>query len=237
MKASVSRSSPTEAPARARFWPAEAAEPWSGLQVEKLELISRGDLVSGLRVRKGSKTATAGATRPGLLVLVHDAAREARSADWAPVATWLARSNALVVVALDLPLHGPRSSAKLSERLVSAFAALARGAFVDRNGAVLIEEFLRQSAHDLARTLDALLAPGELDPDRVGLVGLGLGARVADAFLAEDDRVRAAVLVRTRRAPALPSAGSPHFLEVDGQDELRDWSGDAERFLRSRIGL
>lgn len=235
MKGSVSRPSSTEAPARATFWPADAADPWSGLQVEKLELISRGDLVSGVRIRRGP--ATGSGPRPALLVLVHDAASEANSPDWSPVATWLARGDAVVAVALDLPLHGPRSSAKLSERLVSAFAALARGAFLDRNGTVLVEEFLRQSVHDLARTLDALLEPGELDPDRVGLIGLGLGARVADSLLAEDDRVHAAVLVRTRRAPALPSAASPGRLEIDAQDEPRDWTLEAERFLRSRIGI
>ncbi|MBK7950376.1 MAG: hypothetical protein IPK00_16895 [Deltaproteobacteria bacterium] len=232
----MSRPSSTEAPARATFRPAETLGSWPDLQIEKLELISRGDLVSGLRIR--GRRPPANAPRPALLVLLHDATREASSPDFQPVATWLSRGDAVVVVALDLPLHGPRSSAKLSERLVTAFAALARGAFVDRNGSVLVEEFLRQSTHDLARTLDALLAPGELDPERIALIGLGLGARVADAFLAEDDRVQAAVLVRTPRAPAaLPSADSKLRLELEGRADEADWAMSAGRFLRSRIGL
>ena len=226
-----------ESPALATLWPIEAVEPWAGLRVEKLELLSRGDFVTGVRIRRPAGPDAANADRPGLLLLIHDATGHANASTWAPIADWLARGGRAEAIALDLPLHGPRSSAKLSERLVAAFAALARGAFLDRNGTVLVEEFLRQSTHDLARSLDARLALGGIDPDRIAVIGVGLGARVADAWLAEDARVRAAVLVRTRRAPALPSAGGPERLELESRDEAPDWAFEAERFLRSRIAL
>ncbi|MFO0688712.1 MAG: hypothetical protein U0900_08385 [Myxococcota bacterium] len=232
----MSRPRSNEAPARATLWPIEAGEPWSGLQVEKLEVLSRGDFVTGLRIRRPAGAEAANAARPGLLLLIHDATGHASAATWSPIAGWLARGGRTEAIALDLPLHGPRSSAKLSERLVAGFAALARGAFLDRNGTVLVEEFLRQSTHDLGRSLDARLALGEIDPDRVALIGVGLGARVADAWLAEDDRVRAAVLVRTGRAPALPLAAAPERLELESGD-APDWAFEAERFLRSRIAL
>lgn len=226
-----------EAPARATLWAIEAVEPWSGLQVERLELLSRGDFVTGVRIRRPAGSDATEAARPGLLLLIHDATGHANEPAWAPIAGWLARGGRAEAIALDLPLHGPRSSAKLSERLVAAFAALARGAFLDRNGTVLVEEFLRQSTHDLARTLDARLTLGGIDPDRIAVIGVGLGARVADAWLAQDARVRAAVLVRTRRAPALPNAASPERLELESRDDAPDWAVEAERFLRSRIAL
>lgn len=245
MKAPVSHPCFVEAPARARFWPATARAPFAELATERIELISRGDLVSGLRLRSPASEASTGKASTGLLLLVHDAAQEAHGTQWSPVARWIARSPRTVAVALDLPLHGPRASAKLSERLVQAFAVRARGADLDRNGAVLVEEFLRQSVHDLGRTLDALLAAGDVDPKRIALLGLGLGAHVADAWLAQERRPSAAVLVRTPRAPGRPAepppgtkgAGSPDRLEIDLQAGRGDWAEEAERFLDSRIGL
>lgn len=246
MKALVSPLRFVEAPARARFWPAEPREPWSTLATERFELISRGDLVSGLRIRNAAGTPASEQAPPGLLLLLHDAAGDAQAAGWRPVARWLARGPRTIAAALDLPLHGARASAKLSERLVAAFAARARGAFLDPNGAVLVEEFVRQSVHDLGRTLDALLAAGGVDPKRIGVLGLGLGAHVADAWLAQEDRPCAAVLVRTARAPGrvddgdsrAAQPGSIDRLEIDlpdGHDD--DWAPRAERFLGSHLGL
>ncbi|MBY0399608.1 hypothetical protein K2X89_04890 [Myxococcota bacterium] len=260
MKSSVPRARPIEAPARARFWPVPSAGPWSALQIERLELVSRGDLVSGLRISDRDARSAPEQSEAGLLVLVHDAGGDARSMAWSPVARWLHGSARTVAIALDLPLHGPRTSAKLSERLVASLAIRARGAELDRNGAVLVEEFLTQSVHDLRRTLDAMLGSGEIDRKRVALIGIGIGALVADALLVEEDRVRAAVMVRTLEAPAprgalpedtrtaspspsgLPtsaSAATPTAdrLELDVREGRDDWAPAAHRFLASRIGF
>ena len=148
-----------------------------------------------------------------------------------------AQRDANVAVALDLPLHGPRTSAKLSERLVSAFAALARGrASSTATAPSSSKSSCARRRHDLARTLDALLAPGELDPDRVALIGLGLGARVADAFLADDDRVRAPSWFEHAGRRCSPSSRRRLASRSTRQDAPRDWAFEAERFLESALG-
>ena len=67
---------------------------------------------------------------------------------------------------------------------------------------MLVDEFWRQATIDLVRTLDAVLALGELDPKRIGLLGIGLGAELVDSLMAHDTRPRAAVL-------GLPGASGP----------------------------
>lgn len=232
------RSPYDEAPARLLTRPIPAADPWTGLVTNKLELISRGDIVTGVHARPAAAEVGARAGEPAALILLHDAGSHASGPEWRPVARWIARGPH--AIAIDLPLHGLRASAKLTERLIGALASLDRGVPLDRNGEVLADEALRQARCDVARTLDGLLALGAIDPKRVGLVGIGLGARVAEALLEDDGRPSAAVLVRTRPAPGGPpgeSSGTTEVLRLDVASGKSDWAADAERFLAARLGF
>ncbi|MFP6655295.1 MAG: hypothetical protein VCB25_06685, partial [Myxococcota bacterium] len=92
------------------------------------------------------------------------------------------------------PLHGTRSSPKLTDRLISGIRQLASGETLDLNTRALVEEFARQTTSDLIRTLDALSALPEIDGDRIGFMGFGLGAVAGSYLLAHDPRPRASVL-------------------------------------------
>lgn len=228
---SLSHSVFDEAPARATLRTEPGLGSWQGLAVERLELVSRGDLVNGVVV----SDATEGGrplrgSRPALLLLAHDAGDSAHAPELAAVAGWL--GPALTVVAIDLPLHGHRASPKLSDRLIGAIATRARGGSLDRNGAVLVEEFARQAVSDWRRTLDALLALDRFDTKRIGFLGLGLGAWIGGAWLASETRVGAAVLAgrRTAPMPSLPPAepGARSSAAVDAS-AARTYVLDLER--------
>jgi len=98
------------------------------------------------------------------------------------------------MASIDLPLHGARSSPKLSERLASGIERLGKGRDIDVETRVLVEEFLRQSTSDLVRTLDALALRPDVDETRMAYLGFGLGAVVGACLLGHDARPRAAVL-------------------------------------------
>ncbi len=207
---------------------------WPDVQTERLELISRGDVVTGRFARAARPRSKAGTSRrrAALLMAVHDAGGSAGYPPLGVVAGWIGPD--LSLVAIDLPLHGHRSSPKLSERLTAGLARRDRGGEIDRNGAVLVDEFWRQATIDLVRTLDAVLALGELDPKRIGLLGIGLGAALVDALLAHDTRPRAAVLVRPGASDpktALGSAAVGAAVSVAAAPVKRDAAASAERLV------
>lgn len=238
-----------EAAARATLRPLEGAGGWHGVRAERIELVSRGDIVGGVLVRRAAPVAKKSDTRPALLLLAHDAGSCATGAGLSPVARWI--SEGLGAVAIDLPLHGHRASPKLSERLITSVATLARGEALDPNGAVLAEEFLRQATTDLTRTLDAVRELDAFDPKRIGFLGLGLGAWVGASLLAHDPRLCAAVLAHGRSAPTSlppfgnatggPAAGavaaSTDVLLLDLERGQQDWPTLARPFLASRLGF
>ncbi len=228
-----------EAPARADLRSFETAGTWHGVPAQRLELISRGDLVNGVLARAAADNTT---VRPALLLLAHDLGGSSSSRALGPVASWI--GEGLAVVASDLPLHGHRASPKLSERLMASMATHERRGTLDRNSAVLVDEFWRQATIDLARTLDAVLALGVFDPKRVGLLGLGLGAGLCSALLSHDDRLCAAVLARpapTRSAAAdrdaSPNRSRAEVLTLDAEPDSSAWSAEARSFLASRLGF
>jgi dienelactone hydrolase len=235
---------PGEAAARAALRPLAPEDAWPGLPTERLELISRGDLVPGLLARKPRTTAKPGGAKPALLLAVHDAGDSVRSSDILAAASWVGPE--LAVVAIDLPLHGHRASPKLTERLVAGIARRERGGDLDRNGAGLVEEFWRQATIDLMRTLDAVLALDALDPKRIGLLGVGLGAALGQTLMAHDPRPSAAVLVHPASAPAasVPVQGSsprpaaaPEILTLEREVGPEVWAPRARAFLASRLGF
>jgi dienelactone hydrolase len=153
------------------------------LRVEQLEFSSRGDRVSGrlwLPRRPDGELAT--------VLLAHDAGESAASPELEAVATRLALRGA-AVAAVDLPLHGARGDAKLGARLARALAGER-----DSAPAALVEEFARQAVIDLERALDALGTLPELDTERVGFAGFGVGAHLGAAFCGLDARVGATAL-------------------------------------------
>lgn len=250
--ASAASAFASEPPARAAFGPLAALAPWSGCACERFELISRGDIVNGVRVRAEERSGPEGvaARRDGralgkgapLLLLAHDARGSTHAEAWSTLRPWIARG--LDVAAIDLPLQGRRASAKLSERLVDAVAALARGEALDANGRLLALEFRQQAVCDLSRTRDALIATGDFDPGRVGLLAVGLGAWVADALLeAKREFAAASVLVQTNCAPAprIALPGASNVLVVPSASNASErggsgaWAAAAERVLASAL--
>jgi len=207
-----------EAPASARLVPCPAPAAWTGLQAHRFEILSRGDFVPGVLYTsetlgpapRTTDSATAG-TAP-LLLLAHDARGSCGSEVLACAAPW-ARGG-LRVAAIDLPLHGRRRSAKLSERLCEGFDRAARGEALDAETQLLMEEFARQSTSDLIRTLDALTAASEtrIDADRIGFLGFGLGAAAGSYLLAHDPRPRIAVLTGARAGSGPPELDPAHWI-------------------------
>lgn len=227
-------------------FPLAADGSWLGVPAERIELISRGDVVNGILARgvaSGGQAKHAGSPLLSPVLLVaHDAGSSASSPELRPIASWV--EAGLGVVVIDLPLHGHRASAKLSERLVASISKSDRGEGLDPNSAVLVEEFRRQATIDLIRTLDALLALGDFDPKRVGLLGLGLGARLGKALLAWDDRLCAAVLADEPSFAGLPAAAPAANATSRAETSTLSlgrasstWPDEARSFLASRLGF
>jgi len=102
-----------------------------------------------------------------------------------------ARAGA-AVLAIDLPLHGARQSAKMTERLLEILAAPSR-----KNGgfsSILWEEFVRQAVLDLQSALDAAVSLEEIDSTRIGYASFSLGSILGGIFCGIDPRPRAAAL-------------------------------------------
>lgn len=257
-RVAVSSSFSGEGPARASIRRPAPGEAWHGIDAERLELVSRGDVVPGWLARSARPTTKAktAKARSALLMAVHDSGESASAPELGIVARWIGPE--LSIVAIDLPLHGHRASPKLSERLIAGLARRGRGDETDRNGQVLVEEFWRQATVDLTRTLDAVLALGGHDPKRIGLLGIGLGAALVETLLARDDRPRAAVLIRppnakpaasapmgsampagTRSRPAASSdrrpAAAAERLVIEAETDASVWGAAARTFLAARL--
>lgn len=166
---------------------------WEGTRAFRFEYASRGDRVPGLLLLPAE---TAG---PYPLVLLQHGAGGSKESDYLDAARlpWVRRG--LAVASIDAPLHGERTSAKLSERLLAGLG--------DPGAGSLWSDFARQTVHDLGRALDALATHAELDATRVAYAGFSLGAIVGALYCPEDARLRCAAL-------ALGGAGfGPHPLD------------------------
>lgn len=163
------------------------AKPAAGapeVATRRFEYTSRGDRVPGILLLPAGPG-------PFPLVLLQHGAGGSKDADYLdPVRVpWAQRGVA--VASIDFPLHGERSSAKLSEQLLAVFAARSLAA---PDALALFEEFARQAVTDLARALDALCARPEIDANRIGYAAFSLGAILGSLFVPYDARVRAAAL-------------------------------------------
>jgi dienelactone hydrolase len=182
--------------------PVPTPDSLSDAHCQGLEFSSRGDRVAGRLLRPGASEGPL-----PLILLQHSAGtwRQPSPLD-ASTARWLEAGAA--VVSIELPLHGERASAKLSERLLGALgsdaAALPAHAELDPVARLLRIEFTRQAIADLRRCLDAVSRIAAIDPRRIAFVGFGVGATVGTLFAAVDPRPAAVALAppADRTAPA-----------------------------------
>lgn len=230
-----------EDPARATLLSETAVGAWAGLQAQRFELVSRGDFVPGMLYRSEASDPESGSGSP-LLLIQHQTAGASDAACLSCAAPWVKRG--LAVASIDLPLHGTRSSPKLSARLFDGIRRVATGDELDLDTGALVEEFARQTTSDLIRTLDALCAVPGIDGQRIGFMGFGLGAVAGAYLLAHDPRPRAAVLalVGGGRGPAsldpltyLAQAKSVRADSDAGREILVVAAEDDERVTRSDV--
>jgi dienelactone hydrolase len=157
-----------------------------GMRSFRFEYSSRGDRVPGLLLLPED------ARGPYPLVLLEHGAGGSKDSDYLDAARlpWVRRGVA--VASVDLPLHGERASAKLTEILLAGLATV-RGS--ERTHALALwEGFATQALHDLGRALDVLLPHPEIDGDRVGYAAFSLGSIIGALYCAREPRLRAAAL-------------------------------------------
>jgi dienelactone hydrolase len=157
----------------------------AGVRETRFEYSSRGDRVPGRLLLPAAR----GGRHP--LVLVAHGAHGSKDADYMDTVClpWARRGAA--VAAIDLPLHGERHNAKLSERVVGLIRS---GRLASPLDAELWTDVVCQAVVDLRRALDALADHPELDLGRVGYAAFSLGAILGTPFCAEEPRIRAAAL-------------------------------------------
>ena len=174
---------------------------FAGVDAYRFEVVSRGDFVPGVlylppRDRASDTGASDSATPPAsaapLVLVQHGLAGSKESTYLECAARWVREGFA--VASVDLPLHGARSSPKLSARLIEGVDHVVHDQSLDPETHALVEEFARQSTSDLVRTLDAISMLDAIDEGRIGYVGFSLGAVVGTYLLAHDPRARVAVL-------------------------------------------
>jgi dienelactone hydrolase len=180
-----------EGPAIATLRGGTSADAWAGLQTQRFELVSRGDFVPGILYRSEPGDQDPESACP--LLLIQHATADGADVDYLACAAPWAKKG-LAVASVDLPLHGTRSSPKLSARLIDGIRQLACGRELNRESWALVEEFARQATSDLIRTLDALSTLPGIDRGRIGFMGFGLGAIAGSYLIAHDPRPRAVVL-------------------------------------------
>ena len=165
----------------------------AGAREQRFECASFGDRVSGRCWWPERAPA-------GLVLAIHALGRDKNDAALAnAAASWSVAGFA--TAAIDLPLHGERHNAKLSQRAV---AASAPGAQADL---ALWQGLLAQAVRDLARALDALATRGPLPP--VACVAFGDAAGIALAFASLDARVARAAAIGSPRTFPLDLGANP----------------------------
>lgn len=151
---------------------------------EAFEAVSRGDFVTAA-LWLGAGTGA----RP--LVVVTPAIGSGKHAAEIATLCRALRRVGLAAAAIDLPLQGERASTKLSDRLAHC-ATQSERATTDR---LLWNEFLRQSALDIAAATDALAGRPEILLERLACVAFEPGGQAAAGWASRDPRVRACLVI------------------------------------------
>ena len=169
--------------------PVATPDPFGDSRCFRFEYSSRGDRVPGRLLLPALATQTVP------LILLQHGTRGSKEAVYLDVAAPWVKAGA-AVASIDFPLHGERTSAKLSERF---FGTLDSGSVEADEGAreianLLWVDFTKQAVTDLRRSLDALTGHEEIDADRVGFGGFSLGGIIGALFCSVEPRVRGATL-------------------------------------------
>ncbi len=156
----------------------------SDLLGEQFEFASRGDLVPGRLLLPPA------GQPPFPLLLVQHGLGGSKDAPYldAVAGPWVRGGAA--VASIDFPLHGARSNAKLTQKLLTSVAERHVGE-ADGSHALWIE-LVRQAVADLRRALDALALHPAVDASRCAFAGFSLGAILGVPFCALDARPAAA---------------------------------------------
>lgn len=174
----------------ALFWSElPTPEAFGEASCRRFEFSSRGDRVPGRLILPK------GAGPHPLLLFQHGAGGSKESVYLEAAAPWV--RSGLAVATIDLPLHGERSSAKLTERLltdVRGGIAHPEADALPQASQTLWIEFARQSVADLKHCLDAMASVPELDTDRMAYAAFSLGSMLGAIFCALDPRPKAAAL-------------------------------------------
>jgi dienelactone hydrolase len=115
-----------------------------------------------------------------LLVMQHGAGSEKEAEYITKPAEYWAEREGWAVLAIDAPHHGERTQVPFDRQ------ALFQYPYRWRDHAI-------QTAQDLMRALDYAATRPELDPKRLGYIGFSMGTILGVAFVALDQRIKAAV--------------------------------------------
>ncbi len=177
------------APLGTRLTRRKAPAGFEDFPCQRFEFNSRGDRVPGRLILP----AESGEPRP--LILLQPGAGADKDAAVLEMAVPWVRGGAAVAT-IDIPLHGERTSAKFSERLLKTLADIyqSRTAEINPNDLALVEEFIHQATCDLTRGLDALDQHPDIDTAKCAYVGFSLGGALGAIFAARDPRPGAVAL-------------------------------------------
>jgi dienelactone hydrolase len=151
----------------------------------EIEYTSRGDRVPGHVLLPTSGDG------PHPVLIVQHGLNGSRVAEYMTACGRWADGGA-AVASIDLPLHGARASAKMSERLALSAGNAIGGRDLDRVETMLWTEFTRQAVLDLRHLVDALEQIEQIDAQRLVYVGFSLGGILGSVFCGVDERPRAA---------------------------------------------
>jgi predicted alpha/beta-hydrolase family hydrolase len=160
-----------------------APETYADLRAFLFEFSSRGDRVPGrlLLPPEGGG--------PFPLVLLQHGAGGAKDAPYLDATAGPWGRGGVAVASIDFPLHGQRTSAKLTELLLRNLHPPSQAS---EDVESLVREFVHQAVVDLRRALDALEPLSEIDGERVAYAGFSLGTLVGATFCGIDPRPQAA---------------------------------------------
>jgi len=162
---------------------APAPADWPDLRAVRFEFSSRGDRVPARLLLPPEDEG------PLPVVLLQHGAGGSKQADYIEHSAGPWVRGGAAVVSIDFPLHGERSSGKLSERFLGGVRQYDQQSAEMR---LLVSEFFAQAVVDLRRTVDALEQLNEVDAKRLAYASFSLGTVVGVTFCSLDARPRAA---------------------------------------------
>jgi len=170
-----------------QFSPRETPRLIGDARCFRLEFTSHGDRVPGRLLLPARPE-----SGPFPLILLQHGVGGSKDADYIDrtAAKWIHRGAALA--SIDFPLHGERSSAKMTGQLIQLLSPPHERERLEKSA--IWTAFVQQAVVDLRRTLDALRDHSELDFERVAYAAWSLGSIIGGCFCGVDSRPVAAAL-------------------------------------------